>query len=336
VCISKMFLKIQLVILFVQILSVASRGSSGRRLKSTKHASHKNHQGDSSKEKPQEGGKNDGLKYATLNVKAQHAYGKNIKVSFNNPNFNDAGSYAFIGIFSNEEELPLNVVPDWGYFMAWLSDCYSQTCDDAVEKGSVTFSAKDPKSYYYSDYYEESYGYFPFRDGKYIACFINESYDSDDDGAESDYSLITNCKRFVVKKPPNKIRKKAKINPVKTKVKQKVAIKAKWQTPTPIQNQWVGLYAEVVENTPPRGNLSGKTLLWGYTGCPKQTGDQTETNNCSKLKKKGTITMNKSKLDKENVDAVWPLAKGFYYLCIQFHANEPYNLHKCSARIEIV
>jgi len=331
-----MFLKVQLAILFIQILSAASRGPSGRRLKSAKDVSHKNHQGGSSNKKTQGGGTNGD---ATLTVKAKHMYGKDIKVDFYNPNYDDAGAYAFIGIFDDSDDLPLNVMPSWDYFMAWLSDCYSQDCaedKDAVEKGSVTFSAEDPKSYYYSEYYEEGWGYFPFRDGKYIVCFINEVYDSDDDGAEADYSLITNCKRIVVKKPLKKIRKKAKIKPVKTEVKQNVAIKAKWQTPTPIQNQWVGLYAEVVENKPPKGDLDGKSLLWTYLGCPKQTGDQKETENCINLKKKGTVILNKSKLDKDNNDAAWPLAKGFYYLCIQFHANIPYNLHKCSARIEIV
>lgn len=330
-----MFLKVQLAILFIQVLSAASRGPSGRRLKSAKDVSHKNHQGGSSNKKTQGGGTNG---VATLKVKAKHMYGKDIKVAFTNPNYNDAGSYPFIGIFDDSDNLPLNVI-SWDYLMAWLSDCYSQDCaedTDPKERGSVTFSAEDPKSYYYSEYYEEGWGYFPFRDGKYIVCFINEVYDSDDDGAEADYSLITNCKRIVVKKPLNKIRKKAKINPVKTEVKQNVAIKAKWQTPTPIQNQWVGLYAEVVENKPPKGDLDGKSLLWTYLGCPKQSGNQKETTNCTNLKKKGTVILNQSKLDKYNNDAVWPLAKGFYYLCIQFHANIPYNLHKCSKRIEIV
>jgi len=317
VLIEEMFSKVKLVILFLQILSVAGEKFLQRTLQ-------------------KEPKNNDELEIsATLKVKAKHVYGKNINVSFENPN-PQVGAYAFIGIFEDTGgSLPLNAIPDWSLFTAWLHDCYTQEdCAEPVKQGSVVFSAKDPKSYYYSDYYGYGYGYFPFRNGKYMVCFINETYDSDDDGAVGYYDLITNCKRFLVKKPADKIKQTAKIKPINANIKQKEPFEAKFKTPTPIRNQWVGVYAE--ENgEPPKGDLHGKTLLWGYTGCPTQNGDQKETTNCINPKKKGKVVLKKKHLDKDNDAAEWPVPKGAYYMCIQFYVNEPYKLYKCSKRIVV-
>jgi len=273
---------------------------------------------------------------ALLSVKTKHAFGKNIKVNFENPN-PSKNVYTWIGVFKDTGGLPLDKIPDWSLFQAWLNDCDSQSdCSSVVKKGSVTFSAKDPKSYYYSDYYGYGYGYFPFRQGKYIICYVNDVYEDDDDNAEASSELITNCKRTKVKNPKAKMKKKASIKPLKLNIGVGDAFKAKFNTPVVVVNQWVGLYAEE-KGKAPKGDLDGKLILWGYTGCPTHDGDQKETTNCIKKKKKGTVTLNKNSLDDNctNEDATWPVPPGRYYMCVNFHANTPYNFHKCSQAIEV-
>jgi len=270
---------------------------------------------------------------ALLSINPKHAFGKDIKVSFKNPNPSLANAYAYIAVFDDTGSLPLNKIPDWSRFMAWLNDCDTQKdCDSTVKRGTVTFSAKDPKSYYYSEYYGYGWGYFPFRQGKYIICYINDIYD-DDDGEPSS-KLITNCKRTQVKKPKGKVKNKASIKPLKKKIKVGDGFKANFNTKFPVVNQWVGLYAEE-KGRPPKGDLAGKTILWGYTGCLTQDGDQKQTTNCIKKKKKGTITLNKKNLADDCMNAEWPVPKGRYYMCINFQSNEPFQFYKCSAAIEV-
>jgi len=276
------------------------------------------------------------LEQASLTVKPKHAFGKNVKISFQNPNPSLEYAYPFIAIFWDESgDLPLDVIPDWTLFMAWLNDCNSQNeCESTTAEGTVTFSAADPKSYYYYEYNGFGYGYFPFRNGSYVVCYLNEIYESDDDGAAAATELITDCKRFQVKKPKNKIKKKAKVNPLSTEIGVGEAFQAKFKAPIPIQNQWIGLFP-AESNGPPKGKLDGKSILWGYTGCPTQEGDQEETKNCVKKKKKGMVKLNKKNLADDCEFAEWPVQPGIYYMCISFHSNEPYNLFKCSKAITV-
>jgi hypothetical protein len=265
---------------------------------------------------------------APLSVKKKHAFGKDIKVTFENPN-PSTGQYPWIGLFEDTGTQPLDDVPSMDLLHAWLNDCNSQEdCDSVVDKGKVKFSAKDPKQSYYG------YGYSPLRQGKYIVCYLNEYYDEDDDDADEKYELLTNCMKIKIKKPKGKIKTKANIEPLSTQLGVGDDIKANFDTPVAIVNQWVGLYAE--ENgQAPKGDLDEKDLLWGYTGCDTQDGDQKETNNCVKKKKTGTFTFNENNIDDDDDSTTWPLPKGRYYLCVNFHANKPYNFYKCSKVIEI-
>jgi len=279
----------------------------------------------------QQGSLNRGLEEGDppLSVSEKVPFGKDIIVEFNNPDPPSDLELPYIAIFEDEgapiNPLPLNAIPDWGLVRGWLNDCNTQeVCSSPTTKGSVTFSAADPKSYYYSAYYEYAYGYFPLRDGKYVVCYLKSVIT----GPLTATELISDCLRLEVEAPTTTTTKEAKIKFKKTELKLGKTFKAKFKTPIVIPNQWVGLYRE--ENGgPPTGDLTDKEILWGYTSCKTQNGDQKETTNCLKKKKKGTVKLKKNHLSDSPV-SVWPVPAGNYYICINFQSNEPYDVYKCS------
>jgi len=277
--------------------------------------------------------------------KEKYNFGEAITVDFTNGSpASRANSYPYLAIFSDQyANATLDQVPSFDYFLAWLNDCNSQNdCESVVTEGSVEFSAADPREAYYYTYdyygyeYEYGYGYFPFRDGKYVVCFLNDVYDVDatDDGSEAiDQTLITDCKRFQVRKPKKKMKKKAKVI-AKRKIKFGDDFTATIKTPVPIPNQWVGVY-KAEKGKAPKGPLDDKALLWGYTACETQEGDQAETTNCNAKSKNSKISLGENFLNIDNVKAVWPLKKGKYFMCVNFHSNVPYNQFKCSKNIKV-
>jgi len=282
----------------------------------------------------QQGSLNRGLEEGDppLSVSEKVPFGKDIIVEFNNPDPPSDLELPYIAIFEDEgapiNPLPLNAIPDWGLVRGWLNDCNTQeVCSSPTTKGSVTFSAADPKSYYYSAYYEYAYGYFPLRDGKYVVCYLKSVTVSTDDPFPAT-ELISDCLRLTVKAPTTYMIDNASIKFKKPKLKPGKTFKAKFKTPTAIPNQWAGLYREV-NGGPPTGDLADKELLWGYTSCKTQNGDQKETTNCLKKKKKGTVKLKKNHLSDSPV-SVWPVPAGNYYICINFQSNEPYDVYKCS------
>lgn len=276
--------------------------------------------------------------------KDKYAFGETVKVAFTNPSPVRADAYPYLAVFKDTDgTAPLDAIPDWKFFIAWLNDCNSQEdCVSSLTDGTVEFSAGDPKEAYYYTYdyygyeYEYGYGYFPFRDGKYMVCYILDVYDpnaTDDAAAAIDQQLITNCARFHVRKPVKKMLKKAKVIPRPRKIKFQDNFVAKFRSPIPVPNQWIGVY-KTDRNKPPK-TLDDKPLLWGYTSCETQQGDQTETTNCNRKWKRGKVTLTKNHLDLENKDATWPLPRGNYFMCMHFHANKPYDQFKCSKKITV-
>jgi len=298
-----MYTKMRLTILIVQLLSATGAGL-------------------------QQGSLNRGLQEGDppLSVSQNVPFGKDIIVEFNNPDPPSDLELPYIAIFEDEgapnNPLPLNAIPEWEFVRGWLNDCNTQEdCSSPTTKGSVTFSAADPKSYYY---YEYAYGYFPLRDGKYVVCYLKSVIT----GPLTATELISDCLRLEVEAPTTTTTKEAKIKFKKTELKLGKTFKAKFKTPIVIPNQWVGLYPE--ENGgPPTGDLTDKEILWGYTSCKTQNGDQKETTNCLKKKKKGTVKLNKKHVSDTSI-SVWPVPEGTYYICINFHSNEPYDVFKCS------
>jgi len=273
----------------------------------------------------------------------KYDFGEAITVNFVNGSPSDrANAYPYIGIFADKNgNMTLDEVPSFDSFTAWLNDCGTQEdCDSTVSEGSVTLSAEDPReAYYYTyDYYGEEYyygyGYFPFRDGKYLACFMNDIYAVDaEDGAEAvAQELIADCAKFQVRKPKKKMKKKAKVN-AKRKLSSGAEFTAKVKTPVPVSNQWIGIY-KAENGKAPKGDLDGKDLLWGYSACETQQGDQTETTNCYRKSKNSQVSLGADHLS-GSPDAVWPLPKGEYFMCVHFHVNVPYNFFKCSKKIKV-
>lgn len=277
-------------------------------------------------------------------LKESYNFGQTIKVDFINGSPPKGNAYPYFAIFSDKSgDTALDEVPSFDNFLAWQNDCGGQ--DDCLSspllEGSVVFSAADPKEAYYYTYeyygydYEYGYGYFPFRDGKYLLCFMNDIYDVDaDDGAEAiEQQLITDCKRFTVKKPKKKMKKKAKVIATRN-LKVGEEFTATVKTPVPIPNSWVGIY-KPVNGKAPTGKLDGKALYWGYTACPTQQGDQKETTNCAAKKKTNKVSLGAGNLNDEKPNIGWPQKKGKYFMCVNFHANKPYNQFKCSKKITV-
>jgi len=282
--------------------------------------------------------------------KENYKFGETIKVDFVNGESMKANSYPYFAIFSDTDSTytSLDEVPSFEYFLAWQNDCGGQDDCESVTEGSIEFSAKDPKeAYYYYTYYESAYynytytyttgyGYFPFRNGNYIMCFLNDVYDVEavDDGAEAiDQQLITDCQRFSVDKPKKKMKKKAKVI-AKRQLKVGQNFTATVKTPVAIPNAWVGIY-KPVKGKAPTGKLDDKALYWGYLACDTQQGDQLETTNCAAKQKKNKVSLGAghSNVDKPNI--MWPQKKGKYFMCVNFHANKPYNQFKCSKKITV-
>jgi len=327
----KMRLIIQCTTLLLHVLSVAAEGvrvaNSHRRLQETPVNSS-----------------------ITLS-KEKYNFGEAIKVDFTNGSTNESSSFPYFAIFSDvESNKTLDEVPDFEHFLAWQNDCGGQEdcncegqedCELPLSGGSVEFSAEDPKEayYYYYEYnnyeYTYGYGYFPFRDGKYIMCFINDIYDADaEDGSEPiGQELITDCQRFSVEQPKKKMKKKAKVIP-KRKLTVGQNFTATIKTPVPISNAWFGIY-KPVKGKAPTGDLDGKALYWGYLACDSQEGDQSETTNCAAKKKTNKVSIGAGHLNTDKPNIKWPQKKGKYFMCVHFHSNKPYDLFKCSKKITV-
>ena len=289
--------------MLVQLLSVAGRG--------LREGSHNRNLGD-----------------GILDVKAKHNYGADIDVSFEYPTARawppPEDTERTILIFQDTKEgLPLDEYPEDATLLGFLYDCNSQDEDgcEPQESGSVTFSAEDPKSYY--TYYSEG-SEDPIRFGNYIVCYAELTYEDGDCMAEE---LLADCKKIKVKPIKKKVINGATIAPKKNKRKQGEIIQVSFKTKHPIVNQWIGLFPE--ENGgPPESPLDDKDVIWNYTGCKDHTGDQKESSNCIKKKKKGTVKMG----EQEVVEGfgMWPLAVGKYYPCLVWVADTPYDKFLCA------
>ena len=153
-----MFLKVSLSILLGQLLTVT--------------ADVDNHTGDLSRD----------LRATTLKVAGccEISFGKPVRVRFEHPSPKPY-LYPWIGIYKDLDEVDLNDI-SYQNLHSWTYTCGSQEldeCEPQVDKGLLTFSAKDPREF---DWNFESD--LPFRPGKYRVCYSEYlRYDSD---SESD------------------------------------------------------------------------------------------------------------------------------------------------------
>jgi len=243
-------------------------------------------------------------------------YTKQIKVRFINPNTPLRGD--FIGIYPDPGKgVPMTSPLDTPLF--WLYNCKSQTCPDDYtpkERGVIKFNVKDPVS--------EDLQQWPLPSGNYRTCLGTYVDEEDED------ILIGKCRPFKVKSIPIQA-----INNLKLKNRKKVyghgdSITATFSAPMPIVNSWVGIYKYI--DNPPIMSLP-EPMLWVYLGCNNQGGDQKESNDCSKKKKYGSITINETSQDP--LQESWPIDVGTYQLCIVLDNNTPYNNFKCFSQFEV-
>jgi len=157
---------------------------------------------------------------------------------------------------------------------------------------------------------------------------------------EYDYNLVTDCEKFTVEMKKEDLIEKSTITPLKDSFISGEAINGRFRFPQAMGNTWVGLYRAQYDGTkPPHGNLACNSLLWTYTGCNNQKGDQEESENCAFKKKTGFITLDQQNWDYDCFDCdedVWPPPPGNYYLCISWLNEDPLDLFKCSEMFAIL
>jgi hypothetical protein len=110
------------------------------------------------------------------------------------------------------------------------------------------------------------------------------------------------------------------------------AITAQFDAEVAIQNTWIGVYTSS-SITDGITELDGEPLLWKYTACDNQEGDQDTTDNCAKTKKTGSVQIDESSQEIENS---WPLQAGTYKVCMCFKWNTPYDEFVCSDEFSVV
>jgi len=312
-------LKVSLSILLGQLLTVT--------------ADVDNHTGDLSRD----------LRATTLKVAGccEISFGKPVRVRFEHPSPKPY-LYPWIGIYKDLDEVDLNDI-SYQNLHSWTYTCGSQEldeCEPQVDKGLLTFSAKDPREF---DWNFESD--LPFRPGKYRVCYINEvetGYDYDDYDYGYEDRIVTDCVRFRVREPIDKMIQKTKIVPKSLELHVGDAFVADFRTPINVPNQWVGLYPARDDGGPPQLNAC-ESVLWTFTGCDNQSGDQ-ETMNCANRKpnkKIGEIHMDEESLDNYgncgyyDVAPQWPIGPGDYYMCLNFLSDKPYDIFTCSEKITV-
>jgi len=278
-----------------------------------------------------------------LEFKDTLRFGEPLTVNFRNPNnFRNPDKWehvqTWIGLYQDtNRKLSKYTTPKESNLFAWLNVCNAQDdCGEEIMEGSVKFSAENPQSDWYSN--------FPYHPGDYLLCMTNEMRLPD--ASTHTHALVAPCQEVVVKPPPEKMEQKARVQSLASTVIRGADFTAYFETPVAVQNQWVGLY-ESVDGLQPTGNLACKALLWTYTGCANQRGDQTGYSACAARLKNGTITLNESNLVddtgcKTETDRLvnrksrpWPIKPGTYHLCVMFTSYEPFRLYTCSDPIEV-
>ena len=241
-----------------------------------------------------------------VEVKKKYKYDTAIDVVFNNPG--PPTSTDFVGLYEAPPgNVPLNVLPSLDLrFWQYTCGTGQEACrSNSPQSGTLKFDVTDPKI--------EDDSYWPPPPGKYRVCLGKE-------GSIGDV-IIGKCQSFKVATPQKKVTgNRLKLKP-KGSYKYGNVITIQYTWPFPTRNAWVGLYR--FDGSKPQKELED-TDWWVYAGCNNQSGDQSESDDCSKVKKKGIIKFQSN-----------DISVGVYYICLSIYTNEPYTKFKCSKTFEI-
>lgn len=242
----------------------------------------------------------------SLEVDSSIAYGSDIDVAFNNP---DAVASNWIAIYESDETDDDNT-------LFWANMCGDKDVTDCSAKasGSVAFKASDPKT--------ESEQQWPALPGNKKACLM--------EGDDSPY-VTKICTEFTIEDLPSEATSDSSVDVDSESFDVGTAITAQFDAVVAIQNTWIGIYPS--SDTDGITELPGEPLLWAYTACNNQTGDQETTNNCAATKTTGSIQMDENTGRSEGS---WPIEAGTYKLCMSFNNNTPYDKFVCSDEFSVV
>lgn len=222
-------------------------------------------------------------------------FGSDIQISWKNP-IHDGETY--IGIYTSTAYEPKD--KDLSLKANTCGD-QKKYCSEQ-DYGTFTFSGADPKQEYNE--------YWPISPGNKKACMMR-------------FGEVVVCKEFTVKEiPPDYISNSTLTTA--SSYSRGDTITVKFDTPYGIPNTWIGLYyaSDVPLDAVALPNKKYAPLLWKYTGCDNQYGDQQETDNCQAQVASGTIEFDKN--SKGYKKGKWPLYAGNYVVYMSLYNNAPY------------
>jgi len=228
----------------------------------------------------------------------------------------------WVGIFPIDSDELLLWSMLCGGSQSW--DLDTNGCDTTSTSGSVTFSVGDPSH----DYYVNDWALSP---GNYEACIMDTV-----DGEDEFYI----CVDFEINKFPTNVVEYTAISPFKRKFEYGEPLKARFFVTRKYSNTWIGLYSADETDTDDyydashRSESINEPLMWVYTGCNNNTGDQEENNDCANKKGQGTIQIDDA-ANENSVRYFEEITPGSYRFCLSYLNNKPYTEFKCSAKFEV-
>jgi len=243
----------------------------------------------------------------SLEVDSSIAYGSDIDVAFTNPN---AVASNWIAIYEIDETDDDNT-------LFWANMCGDKDETDCSAKvsGSVAFKASDPRT--------ASAQEWPALPGNKKACLM--------EGEDAPYVKVI-CTDFTIEDLPSEATSESSVDVDSVSFNVGTAITAQFDAVVAIQNTWIGIYTSS-SISDGMTELPGEPLLWAYTACNNQEGDQDTTNNCAATKTTGSIQMDETTGRSEGS---WPIEAGTYKLCMSFNNNSPYDKFVCSDDFSVV
>jgi hypothetical protein len=185
-------------------------------------------------------------------------------------------------------------------------------CDGSKTGDTIDFYATDPALEY-----DEQW---PLNPGQYRACLRFSG------------NINLACEQFTISAIPSDAAPYTALYPLKKTYKYGTPIKGRFYFPFTYTNTWVGLYR--ANDASHSSSEIEEPLMWLYTGCNNQEGNQKETNDCSKKKRKGNFQFDEKVEDRSELYFAEIIA-GNYRFCISYLNNSPYVTFACSDKFAV-